>query len=1266
MVGIAGTNPELDNTSKAWLEQAGIVFEEHSSIPIALSTDHAVVRWGLSKGFREVQGSLSRQAFLDFLRALLNQAGLLHSWVRPLPDGSKTREQSTSLGNPSLLRLLLHVDTLQTQLVDLILEKVAVEASMCGQLEGLSRSLIHQLRWLDHIVDPLQLSDKLIEVINAVPIEAKRDLITVLPEVLNDTAHEDIIQLLKSFLDDNQDLTRSILDCLGNFVLSDDVLQDLLQMMIDRLESAEVKDLPVIVSFLIRDVQPGAAESMIQSIRKAINVEALMGSLRSQGDQTSAARIDSQLIGQPKSNEGMSDVAVLLDTIRTSLQLRKSIADVWLKELKQVIQPTESHLGDQVDDVMIFIRKQLASPSVDQQRIGVLGILSMVERFENAPIEISGSQSSSRGPNAALSQKLLTMTVQTCERSPTALSFLYDQLAQSIVHGRFEQTTISWINDKIASRFPDVYLDDKQDVEQYLAEQNDTTHKMQIWMNLDDERSTVVLKIYPYLCPDDPPISEDDPTAYSPAGVLPQAPLFRLMATCERVTNGDSLKDIDALLGCGILLIEPFSDKEAAKFAHEGAAGVAICDSIFFAIDWLREVINAFAKETDGEMAVKVVQRLRNIRELEASLDQMLVYRKSYVPPMVPEGTEGGKSASSTLTVTSRERTEGNTTAHSDDEAPGHEHSKKRGKHPNGMDKVSMRRCMRELELYVIQIIQYEYMQWPDTGSLSFQETKDKLKLQPADLLYLLHDFRLKVESKLGKNGRRSLSGNRSSRKTELSMGFSLLDGIEIATFVQSVIDFLPGLLRRLELLQEELLSEAEEGPIEEEVLLSQDLDDIKLIILQGAIILECYRCILISVKTLVTWVTGRQGEYPKLAKDMLQAIHARVDPMRSRAQLPPKSQMVKNCIKYIGAFSAKAPNGAICAQLYEIVAELQQWDPSDLSLSSTLGELADAFLQTDWKDSREIKVRSSKYSIAELGLPVLQDETLLFMLEEQLSHNAGPVARIQDYINHALPMLETGDTDVLEQNPFLTTTTCPTFYKAMHVELNKQLRNLNLASQDVAEAMHDTQQMVDCWHNITLFVKENDKKAFLAIVLKQGREFVEVFTKKVLPFLGLYLKSHKDSIADIFKPFQQATRYLQAICGHVKISKDVSLTVHVPPLKKALENVIYQVKAMLSDHRLPPEAFFLGALKHRDIKYNEVSSQLPPESSSESQADSEAEDAISDPSSDEIPQLQETTSSSKRTRPVKNNRRTRSRVDVETAVVSAELVASSDMEDDE
>jgi hypothetical protein len=42
-------------------------------------------------------------------------------------------------------------------------------------------------------------------------------------------------------------------------------------------------------------------------------------------------------------------------------------------------------------------------------------------------------------------------------------------------------------------------------------------------------------------------------------------------------------------------------------------------------------------------------------------------------------------------------------------------------------------------------------------------------------------------------------------------------------------------------------------------------------------------------------------------------------------------------------------------------------------------------------------------------------------------------------------------------------------------------------------------------------------------------------------------------------------------------VIKDVQLATYVPPLKKALEVVIFQVKMLLIDNHAPPDVFFLG-----------------------------------------------------------------------------------------
>ena len=50
------------------------------------------------------------------------------------------------------------------------------------------------------------------------------------------------------------------------------------------------------------------------------------------------------------------------------------------------------------------------------------------------------------------------------------------------------------------------------------------------------------------------------------------------------------------------------------------------------------------------------------------------------------------------------------------------------------------------------------------------------------------------------------------------------------------------------------------------------------------------------------------------------------------------------------------------------------------------------------------------------------------------------------------------------------------------------------------------------------------------------------------------------------------------------QVVKDVSLTNHVPLLKKALESFVFRVKAMLALHNCQ-EAFWLGNLKNRDLQ---------------------------------------------------------------------------------
>jgi len=61
-------------------------------------------------------------------------------------------------------------------------------------------------------------------------------------------------------MEENCQLTVPILDALANFTLTDDLLRDVRETIIDRLESADIEDLPVVIKFILQTATGNDAE----------------------------------------------------------------------------------------------------------------------------------------------------------------------------------------------------------------------------------------------------------------------------------------------------------------------------------------------------------------------------------------------------------------------------------------------------------------------------------------------------------------------------------------------------------------------------------------------------------------------------------------------------------------------------------------------------------------------------------------------------------------------------------------------------------------------------------------------------------------------------------------------------------------------------------------------------------------------------------------------------------------------------------------------
>jgi Fanconi anemia group D2 protein len=121
--------------------------------------------------------------------------------------------------------------------------------------------------------------------------------------------------------------------------------------------------------------------------------------------------------------------------------------------------------------------------------------------------------------------------------------------------------------------------------------------------------------------------------------------------------------------------------------------------------------------------------------------------------------------------------------------------------------------------------------------------------------------------------------------------------------------------------------------------------------------------------------------------------------------------------------------------------------------------------------------------------------------------------------------------------------------------------------------------------------------------LVKDGRIFVEVFTKKWIPYLEKHFKQHHKPIVKLLKSLQKGTRGMQVICGHGKAEKELGIAASVPAIKKSLESLMYSVKLMLTNAGFE-KSFGQGILSHKDYEGHVISSQREDESGSEDEGE--------------------------------------------------------------
>ncbi|XVE78448.1 hypothetical protein DITRI_Ditri13aG0146000 [Diplodiscus trichospermus] len=276
-------------------------------------------------------------------------------------------------------------------------------------------------------------------------------------------------------------------------------------------------------------------------------------------------------------------------------------------------------LGSSIaNELLIIVRKQVSHPDLKYKKMGLIGILKIVSCLGDASNVTLSSQFQKSNAEEAL--ELLETCLESCKQSCLSLIFVYDELTAILESRTLHPVIMDWIG-KHVGEFESIFLSDL-DGGQLPSSTTFCGLEGELWMNLDGEISPICLNILLLAS------SQSASLQFLPAN-------FRLLSAFERLTNQGSLSGIDALLGCPLLLPSSKYFSEAEWQSLTGKQKQIICLSLYYALNWIRELLNAFCTQVTGrfeftsqatkeDIMLKLLKRLRNLVFLESLLNHSI------------------------------------------------------------------------------------------------------------------------------------------------------------------------------------------------------------------------------------------------------------------------------------------------------------------------------------------------------------------------------------------------------------------------------------------------------------------------------------------------------------------------------------------------------------------------------------------------------------------------------------------------------------------
>ncbi|XP_066899562.1 Fanconi anemia group D2 protein isoform X4 [Kogia breviceps] len=269
----------------------------------------------------------------------------------------RLQDEEASMGTSyckSLIKLLLGIDILQPAIIKILFEKLPEFLFKNVNSDGLNmpRLIINQLKWLDRVVDSKDLTTKIMQLISIAPVYLQHDFVTSLPEILGDSQHADVGNELSDLLTENTLLTVPILDVLSSLRLEPKLLTKVRQLVMGKLSSIMLDDLPMSVKFILHSITATDALEVISELREKLDLQHFFLPSLFQASQSKLKNKGQTSFSGNQENSGQDCVTLLFDVIKSAVRYEKIISEAWIKAIENTTSVSEHKI---LDLAMLFV-----------------------------------------------------------------------------------------------------------------------------------------------------------------------------------------------------------------------------------------------------------------------------------------------------------------------------------------------------------------------------------------------------------------------------------------------------------------------------------------------------------------------------------------------------------------------------------------------------------------------------------------------------------------------------------------------------------------------------------------------------------------------------------------------------------------------------------------------------------------------------------------------------------------------------------------------